>query len=106
MVERYYSLPSFFVGKKTGPQFTQLTENLSLAETAFPAHGAPLGQFGAAVDTPPSLREIVKKRLLNDMILGFANDPAGVVLLVDALTVCAPFRTCHSHHRRKSEEHC
>jgi hypothetical protein len=76
-----------------GPPFTQLTGDvggLSLSEPAFPA-AQSFGGFGGGADAPPSLRETVKKRLLNDMIRGFAGEPAGIVLLVDSFTVRSPF---------------
>lgn len=78
-----------------GPPFTQLGDvgfglepappSSSFATNAF---GAGNGMLGDAAP-PPSLREIVKKRLLNDMIRNFAGEPAGVVLLVDKFTVRA-----------------
>ena len=50
-----------------GPSFTQMIDNISL-EPAYPAAQAFGGFGGGALDaTPtPSLRETIKKRLLND----------------------------------------
>ena len=35
----------------------------------------------------PSLRDVVRSRLLTDMIRSFGNEPSGVIMLVDSLTV-------------------
>lgn len=45
--------------------------------------------FGVSTNSTalPSLKEIVKKRLLNDMIRSFAGEAAGVVLLCDTFTL-------------------
>lgn len=74
-----------------GPPFSQLADNIGglALEPAFPSSSfpsTPLG--GGGLDAaPPSLRETVKKRLLNDMIRNFAGEAAGVVMLVDSFTV-------------------
>ena len=75
--------------EKAGPPFSQLSDNgISLAEPAFPSSSFPPSAFnGPGMDALPSLRDTVKKRLLNDMIRGFAGEPAGVVMLVDSFTL-------------------
>ena len=74
---------------EAGPPFAPLSEKgFSLAEPAFPSSSFPPAAFGSAPpDVPPSLRETVKKRLLNDMIKPFASEAAGVVMLVDTFTL-------------------
>ena len=84
-----------FSSKKTkaaevGPPFTPLAEGgngFSLAEPAFTSFSNPFGGTGGSEAPTPALRETVKKRLLNDMIRGFAGEPAGVVMLVDSFTL-------------------
>ena len=50
-----------------------------------------MGGFGGGgvgdLSLAPSLRETVKTRLFTDMIRGFANEPAGVVMCVDTYTM-------------------
>jgi hypothetical protein len=74
-----------------GPPFTALADNLhgiSLNDPAFPSFPAPaFGSMSMSLEAAPSLRETVKKRLLNDMIRGFANEPSGVVMLTDTFTL-------------------
>ena len=78
-----------------GPSFTQMIDNISL-EPAYPAAQAFGGFGGGALDaTPtPSLRETIKKRLLNDMIRGFSSEAGGVVMLVDAFTLRVVSSVC------------
>lgn len=69
--------------------FAQLADSNRLGDvehmlSAFPS--SSLGGYGELAASP-SLKELVKKRLLNDMITGFANEPAGMVLLVDHFTM-------------------
>lgn len=69
-----------------GPPFSQLADGFSLAEPAFPSSSfPPVG--GAAEKAPKSLREIIKDHLMENMIGPFAKEPAGVVMLVDKLTL-------------------
>lgn len=73
-----------------GPPFTQLGDIGFGLEPALPSSSFGSNSiFGANLNdsTLPSLKEIVKKRLLDDMVRGFAGEAAGVVLLCDTFTL-------------------
>ena len=78
-----------------GPPFSPLAEGngFALAEPAFPSSSFPPSTFGVGAEMP-SLRETVKKRLLTDIIRGFASEPAGVVMLVDKFTLRVVSAVC------------
>lgn len=83
-------------GKKqegAGPPFTQLGDIGFGLEPAMPSSSFGSNGSHYLFGTPlsdaalPSLKEIVKKRLLDDMVRGFAGEAAGVVLLCDKFTL-------------------
>ena len=76
--------------EKGGPPFSPLADmGGGLAQPAFPSSSFPASAAfgGAGTETLPSLRDMVKKRLLNDMIRSFAGESNGVVMLVDTFTL-------------------
>ena len=76
-----------------GLPFSPLAEGNGFAEPAFPSSSFPPSTFGVGAEMP-SLRETVKKRLLTDIIRGFASEPAGVVMLVDKFTLRVVSAVC------------
>lgn len=74
--------------KDAGPSFSQLAPDhqFASAEHTFPSSSIP--SSSQAIDSAsPSLKETLRKRLLNDMIHCFANEPTGVAMLVDDYTM-------------------
>ena len=70
--------------KKKNESFTPLRD----AGGDMPAPPVPIHQPPAAHAPPaPALKELVRKRLMTDMLRGFTADDMGSVMLVDNLTV-------------------
>ena len=70
--------------KKKNESFTPLRD----AGGDMPAPSVPIHQPPAAHGpSAPALKELVRKRLMTDMLRGFTADDMGSVMLVDSLTV-------------------
>ena len=74
---------NLFTKKKKNQSFTPLRDSADMPAPPVPIHQPPTAHGPLA----PALKELVRKRLMTDMLRGFTADDMGAVMLVDKLTV-------------------